>query len=106
VFKKKSLPCNFHFYITIFKRNVFPTPTDGVMYPSCTHSDLAPSAMEARDAVVALDGLLAFVTLAVSVPFDPVVDHLLGRLLRLDVGRYAGGGSPLDAPLVHRVLTD
>ena len=35
----------------------------------------------------------------------PVVGHLLVGLHGLDVGADAGGGGPLDTPLVYGVLT-
>lgn len=71
-----------------------------------THRHLTPSAMEAGDAVVGLDGTPALGALGIAIALHPMVCHGLGGFFGLDVGADAGGGSPLDAPFVHRVLAN
>lgn len=70
------------------------------------HRYLAPSAVQAGNAVVALDRLPALGAFSVAITLDPVVNHRLGCLFALDVGRYAGGWRSLHAPLVHRILAN
>lgn len=71
-----------------------------------THSQLTPSAMQARDTVVALDGLPALGTFTVTITLDPVMRHCLRRLLALHVRRYARSWRSLYTPLVDRILAN
>lgn len=71
-----------------------------------THSYLAPSAMQAGDTVVALDRFSALGTFSMTITFDPMMSHCLGRFFTLDISGYTGGWRSLYAPLVHRVLAN
>lgn len=73
---------------------------------SFTHGQLTPSAVQARDAIVTLDGLPALGAFPMAVPLDPMVRHRLRRLLALHVGGYARGWRPLNASFVDRVLAN
>ncbi len=69
-----------------------------------THREVTPPAVQAGDAVVALDLLLTPGALARSVPLHPVVQQLLRGAARLDVGGDAGERGSLHAPLVDGEL--
>jgi hypothetical protein len=62
--------------------------------------------MKPSDAVVGFDGATALGAFGVTVAFNPMMGHHLRRFFRLDVSADAGSGSPLNAPLVHRILAN
>jgi len=41
-----------------------------------------------------------------TVTFDPMMSHRLGRLFALDISGYTGGWRSLHAPLVYRVFAN
>lgn len=71
-----------------------------------SHSQLAPSAVQAGNAVVTLDRLSTFGALPVTIPLDPMMDHRLRCLFTFHVGGYARGWRSLHASLVHRVFAN
>ena len=65
---------------------------------------MTPATVETGNAVVTLDLLSAFGTLARGVSLDPMMQHLLRCPRRLDVGGDAGRRSALHASLVDGEL--
>lgn len=68
--------------------------------------DLAPTTVQACNAVVGFDAFPALGAFGRTVSFDPVVHHTVGHLLRFHIRGDAVGWCACGAPFVHGVFAE
>lgn len=69
-----------------------------------THHHVTPSAGESTYSLIGFNSFPTLVTSTIAVTLDPMMKESTGALFRLDVGRDARGGGPLDTSFVDSVL--